>query len=47
MPTLRRRGEAARTVEEPDVDETTTRAIEPIASHLESLETAPDGTVEA
>ncbi|OBR14171.1 hypothetical protein CH63R_02897 [Colletotrichum higginsianum IMI 349063] len=47
MPTLRRRGEAARAVEEPHIDETTTRAIEPIASHLESLETAPDGTVEA
>ncbi|GKT80927.1 hypothetical protein ColTof4_13350 [Colletotrichum tofieldiae] len=47
MPTLRRRGEAARAVEEPDVDETATRAIEPIASHLESLETAPDGKVEA
>ncbi|GJC86466.1 hypothetical protein ColLi_09304 [Colletotrichum liriopes] len=47
MPTLRRRGEAARAVEEPDVDEAATRAIEPIASHLESLETAPDGKVEA
>lgn len=47
MPTLRRRREASRPVEEPEVDETTSNAIEPIASHLERLDTAPDGTVEA
>ncbi|KXH39723.1 hypothetical protein CSIM01_07743 [Colletotrichum simmondsii] len=47
MPTLRRRREASRPVEEPEVDETTSNAIEPIASHLERLDTAPDGTIEA
>lgn len=51
MPTLRRRGEAPQPVEDPDVgievDETKTRAVEAIASNLETLATAPDGTVEA
>ncbi|TDZ24251.1 hypothetical protein Cob_v003034 [Colletotrichum orbiculare MAFF 240422] len=49
MPTLRRRGEAPKPVEDVDMDvnETTTRAIEPFASNLETLATAPDGTVEA
>ncbi|OLN94006.1 hypothetical protein CCHL11_03372 [Colletotrichum chlorophyti] len=51
MPTLRRRPEATRSTENPDVainvDETKTRAIEPVASNLETLATAPNGTVEA
>ncbi|KAF9874105.1 hypothetical protein CkaCkLH20_08477 [Colletotrichum karsti] len=49
MPTLRRRAEAPRRVEDIDidVDETTSRAVEPVASNLETLATAPDGKVEA
>ncbi|KAL0931866.1 uncharacterized protein CTRU02_212819 [Colletotrichum truncatum] len=48
MPTLRRRAEPSRSTEaDIDVDETKTRAIEPVASNLETLATAPDGTVEA
>ncbi|KAF6813698.1 hypothetical protein CMUS01_12777 [Colletotrichum musicola] len=49
MPTLRRRAEGSRSVEDVgiDVDETKTRAVEPVASNLETLATAPDGKVEA
>ncbi|KAI8243525.1 hypothetical protein K4K57_005276 [Colletotrichum sp. SAR 10_99] len=48
MPTLRRRA-ASRPVEDVDidVDETKTRAVEPVASNLETLATAPDGQLEA
>lgn len=48
MPTLRRRA-ASRPVEDVaiDVDEDKTRAVEPVASNLETLATAPDGKVEA
>lgn len=48
MPTLRRRA-ASRPVEDIDidVDETKTRAVEPVASNLETLATAPDGQLEA
>ncbi|KAJ0286496.1 hypothetical protein CBS470a_005882 [Colletotrichum nupharicola] len=48
MPTLRRRA-ASRPVEDVDidVDETKTRAVEPVASNLETLAIAPDGQLEA